>query len=109
MLSLSAVHVQSAVHVVRTTAVQVATVVQVVKEVHAAMTEAQEVHVATVMTLLSTTTETTSRRCSNLLNNTEKRVAESSHSFFMKLFPIFRELLQNIKTTDNGKNHRMRS
>jgi hypothetical protein len=50
------------------TVVLAETVAQVVTEVHVAMTEAQEVHVVTVvMHLLKTTSRTTSRRCSKHL------------------------------------------
>jgi hypothetical protein len=62
MLSLSASHAETEVHVVRSvTAAHVVTTVEAT-EVHAAMTEVQEVHVVSVQ--LRHLSRTTNQRCS---------------------------------------------
>ena len=64
-MSQSASHAVTEVHVVTTTTVETTTAVHVVTTTvaHAAMTEAQEVHVATVRLTLQSS-RTTSQRCS---------------------------------------------
>jgi hypothetical protein len=64
MSSLSASHAETEAHAVTTTVAITAVHVVMITEAHAAMTEAQEVHAATVVMLLSSTTRTTNQKCS---------------------------------------------
>jgi hypothetical protein len=65
-LSRSASHAEATEAHAVTSAVTTAAVHVVTTEVHAAMTEAQEVHVATVVKSQLRTKPTTSQRCSNI-------------------------------------------
>jgi hypothetical protein len=64
MLSQSASHAETEVHVVRSVTVVHAAMTAEATEVHAAMTEAQEVHVVSVRLTHLQQSRTTSQRCS---------------------------------------------